>query len=73
MTDGYSGKFLQRQCKIQLPRDNLGEQNVPENALFRLSKSQIQNFNNHGATSRIYWVYYKPPVLSYSEVGTYEI
>ena len=32
---------------------------------------KIQNFGNQGATSRVYWVYYKPPVLSYSEVGTY--
>ena len=32
---------------------------------------KIQNFGNHVATSKIYWVHYKPPVLSYSEVGTY--
>ena len=32
---------------------------------------KIQNFDNCGATSRMYRVYYKPPVLSYSEVGTY--
>ena len=25
---------------------------------------KIQNFGNHGATSGIYWVYYKPPILS---------
>ena len=36
-------------------------------------ESNIQHFGNHGTISRIYWVYYKPPVLSYSEVGTYEI
>ena len=34
---------------------------------------KIQNFGKHGATSEIYWVYYKPPVLSYSEVGKYAI
>ena len=32
---------------------------------------KIQNFSNHVATSEIYWVHYKPLVLSYSEVGTY--
>ena len=36
---GYSGKFLQRQCKIQLSRDNLEEQKVLESTFFRLSKS----------------------------------
>ena len=29
---------------------------------------KIQDFGNHGATSGIYWVYYKPPVLSYWEL-----
>ena len=38
MSGGYSGKFLQRQCKIQLFRDNLGEQKVLESAFFRLSE-----------------------------------
>ena len=28
MSGGYSGKLLQRQCKIRLSKDNLGEQNV---------------------------------------------
>ena len=32
---------------------------------------KIQNFHNHGDTSVIYWVYYKPAILSYFEVGTY--
>ena len=32
---------------------------------------KIQNFPKHGATSRIYWVRYKPPVLSFWEVGLY--
>ena len=32
---------------------------------------KLQYFGNHGATSRICWVYYKPLALSYSEVGTY--
>ena len=39
MSGGYSGKFSQRQCEIQLPGDNLGEQKVLESAFFRLSKS----------------------------------
>ena len=39
MPGGYSGKFSWRQCKIQLPRDNLGEQNVLEKAFFWLSVS----------------------------------
>ena len=33
----------------------------------------IQDFGNHVATSKIYWVQYKPPVLSYSKVGTYDV
>ena len=39
MSGGYLGKFLQRQCKIHLPRDNLWEPNVLESAFFRLWKS----------------------------------
>ena len=38
MSSGYSRKFSQRQCEIQLFRDNLGEQNVLS-AFFRLLKS----------------------------------
>ena len=45
MSGGYSGKFLQRQCKIQLFRDNLGEQKVLESAFFRLSEGLIFIFN----------------------------
>ena len=40
--------------------------------IFQVFKEpKIQNFGKHGATSGVYWVYYKPPVLSYSDVGTY--
>ena len=39
MSGRYLGKFLQRQCKIELPRDNLGKQNVLEKAFFRFLKS----------------------------------
>ena len=36
---GIIRKFSQKQCKIQLPRYNLGEQEVLESALSTLSKS----------------------------------
>ena len=39
MSGGFSGKFSRRQCKIQLPRNNLREKKVLEGAFFRLSKS----------------------------------
>ena len=39
MSGGNSGKFLQREFKIQFSRNNLGEQKVLESAFFRLSKS----------------------------------
>ena len=72
MSGGYSGRFLQRQCEIQLSRDNLSSgEKVLQNALFRLSEPKIENFANHGATSGIYWVYYKCVFLSYSEVGMF--
>ena len=49
MSGVYSGKFSQRQCKIQLSRENLGEQNVLESAFFRVFlKSKI---SATGATS----------------------
>ena len=41
MSGGYSGKFSQRQSKIQLSRDNLGEQKVLESALSNSLKSKI--------------------------------
>ena len=62
MASGYSGKFLQRQCRIQVSRINLGENKVLNDAFFRLSREpKIPTFCN-----------YKPPVLSYSGVGTYD-
>lgn len=73
MPRGYSGKFSGRQYKIQLSKDNFGEQNVLESAFFCLSeKPKIQTFNlggNHGFVSRIYWIHYEPSVLSYSVLG----
>ena len=73
MSGGYSGKLSQRQCKIQLSRDDLGDQKVLESALFRLSKSlkSIIITTMVAFPGGIYWVYYKPPVSSYSEVGSY--
>ena len=73
MPSGYSGELSQRQCGIQLSRINLGESRVLKNAFSRISREpKIPNFGNHGTTPQIYWVYYKPPVLSYSEVGAYK-
>ena len=58
MPPEYSGKFSGRQSKIQLSKDNLGEQNVLESALFCLSENpKVQTFysgDNHGFASRIY-------------------
>ena len=72
MSGGYSGNFLQRQCKIQLSRNNSRQQG-PEECIFQaLKELKTQNFGNHGPTSRLHWVYYKPPILSYSEIGMYE-
>ena len=48
-------------------RDNLGEQKILESAFLGFQRASNQNFGNYGATSRLY----KPPFLSYSEVGTY--
>ena len=36
MPGGYSGKLSQRHCKIQVFKENLGEQKVLEKAFFRL-------------------------------------
>ena len=70
MLGGYSRKFPRRQCNIQLSRDNLEEQKLLESAFSGFQRAQNPKFWQHGATSGIYWVCYKPPVLSYSEVGT---
>ena len=72
MSDGYSRNFLQGEDEIQLSRDKIGRAKVPWECIFQdFTESKIQNFGNHGATSKIYWVYYKPIVSSYSKVGTY--
>ena len=50
LSGGYSRKFPQRQCKIQLSGDNLREQNVLEKDFQDFREPKIQNFGNHGAT-----------------------
>ena len=39
MSGGYLGKFWQKQCNIQLSRNNLGEQMILESDIIRLSES----------------------------------
>ena len=39
MLNGYSGKFSQKQCEIQLSRINLGKNKVLKNTFFRLPES----------------------------------
>ena len=74
MPGGYSGKFLQRKCKIQCSRDNLGEEKVLKSEFFRLSERLKLKILAILVTSprHMYWVYYKPPILIYLEVGAYE-
>ena len=72
MLCGYSGKFWQRQFKIQLSRDNLGEEKVPESEFLQTFREpKTQSFGNDGTTSRIYWVDYKSLVLIHLENGTH--
>ena len=64
-------------CKVDVQESSReGNVNFKSKALgvpiFRLSESPKYKISgNHGATSEIYWDYYKPPNLSHSEVGTY--
>ena len=72
MSGKNSQKLLWKHCEIQLPRYYLCEPTILGSAFYQAFKRpKIQNFENQGATSGICWVYYKPPVLSCSEVGTY--
>ena len=59
-------------AKFNFLRDKLGEQEVLEGALFRFLKSlKSQIFTTIvPPPGGVYWVYYKPRVSSYSEVGT---
>ena len=66
MLGGYSRKFWQRQCKIQL---SLGEQKLLESAFSGFQRDQNPKFWQHGVTSEIHWVS-QPSILSYSDVGT---
>ena len=50
LSGGYSRKFSQRQCKIQLSGDNLREQSVLEKDFQDFREPKIQNFGNHGVT-----------------------
>ena len=58
-------------CQVDT-HENFCEENAKFTFLGIIWESEIQNFDNYDATSGIYWywVYYKSPVLSYSEVGT---
>ena len=56
-------------CQVDI-HENFREENAKFTFLGIICESEIQNFDNYDATSGIYWVYYKSPVLSYSEVGT---
>ena len=62
MRQRYSGKFSRRCYRIQLSSDKLGEQEVLKSAFSGLSES---------LKSKKYYIHYKPPVSSFSEVGTY--
>ena len=56
-------------------RDNVGEQKVPESFFQAFTEPKIQNLppgGHHGTASEIYWLRYKPLVLKYSGVRTYE-
>ena len=60
------GKIVQNSTS----QGKLGRTKDPSESTFQAFKrSKIQNFGKHGATSRIYWVYYNRPILSYLEVG----
>ena len=51
MLVGYSSKLSQKQCKLQLSKDNLGEQRSWRAHFQAFKEHKIQNFGNHGATS----------------------
>ena len=56
-------------CQVDI-HESFREENAKFTFLGIIWESKIQNFNTYDATSGIYWVYYKSPVLSYLEVGT---
>lgn len=57
---------------LQIFQDSFREDNIGEECIFQaFIDPRIQNFGSYGATSGIYWIHYKPPVLSYLEVVTH--
>ena len=57
---------------LQIFQDSFREDNIGEECIFQaFIDPRIQNFSSYGATSGIYWIHYKPPVLSYLEVVTH--
>ena len=66
MLGGYSRKFSQRQYKIQLSRDNLGEQKLLESSFSGFQIAQNPKFWQP-------WCYLRDilALLQTSEVGTY--
>ena len=73
LSRGHSGKFSRKQYKIHFSGDRLGEQNVLESLFFELSDSlKFKIFPPMGAMVQPPELPYKPLVLSYSGVGTYD-
>ena len=57
---------------LQIFQDSFREDNIGEECIFQaFIDPRIQNFSSYGATSGIYWIHYKPPVLRYLEVVTH--
>ena len=57
---------------LQIFQDSFREGNIGEECIFQaFIDPRIQNFSSYGATSGIYWIHYKPPVLRYLEVVTH--
>ena len=54
---------------------DIHESSCEANAEFNFQafkEPKIQNFGKYGTTSGVCWVYYEPPTLNYSKVGTYD-
>ena len=70
LCQGIFRKVLVKAMQNSTFRDNLGEQKVIETAS-GFQRLLNEKFDKHSATFGIYWVYYKPPILSYLKVGRY--
>ena len=58
---------------LQIFQDSFCKDNIGQECIFQaFIDPRIQNFGSYSATSRIYWIHYKPPVLSYLKVVTYD-